>query len=153
MAKKPRNRAADFATYLVVRVIVAALQMMSPRFAYAVADFLAWLVYKLVKSRRRVALENVCAAFPECAADPVAAAHQGLALVQPDMLVGREDGRPAARETQLEQSASGPREDRERPGGQLGPEGTLVAVRHLVERLAPFRHQPREDVDAPATTR
>jgi Kdo2-lipid IVA lauroyltransferase/acyltransferase len=73
MAKKPRNRAADFATYLVVRVIVAALQMMSPRFAYAVADFLAWLVYKLVKSRRRVALENVCAAFPECAADPEAA--------------------------------------------------------------------------------
>jgi KDO2-lipid IV(A) lauroyltransferase len=73
MAKKPRNRTADYATYLMVRLLVAVVQMVSPRIAYAVADFLAWLVYTLVKSRRRVALENVRAAFTELAADPAGA--------------------------------------------------------------------------------
>jgi len=56
--------------YLVVRFVVALVQMVPPRIAYAVADFLAWLVYKLVRSRREVALENVRAAFPELANDP-----------------------------------------------------------------------------------
>jgi KDO2-lipid IV(A) lauroyltransferase len=73
MAKKPRNRTADYATYLAVRALVAVVQMVSPRVAYAVADFLAWLVYKLVKSRRRIALENLRAAFPELGADPARA--------------------------------------------------------------------------------
>jgi KDO2-lipid IV(A) lauroyltransferase len=73
MAKKPRNRTADYATYLAVRVLVALVQMVSPRTAYAVAEFLAWLVYTLVKSRRRIALDNVRAAFPELAANPDAA--------------------------------------------------------------------------------
>jgi KDO2-lipid IV(A) lauroyltransferase len=69
MAKKPRNRTADFAVYLAVRALVAVVQMVSPRVAYAVADFLAWLAYALVKSRRKIALENVRAAFPELATD------------------------------------------------------------------------------------
>ena len=73
MAKKARNRTVDFAVYLVVRTLVAVVQMVSPRIAYSVADFLAWLVYTLVKSRRRVALENVCAAFPELATNPAGA--------------------------------------------------------------------------------
>jgi KDO2-lipid IV(A) lauroyltransferase len=73
MARKPRNRTLDFAAYLAVRLLVAALQMLSPRIAYAVADASAWLVYKLVRSRRRVALENVCASFPQLAGDPAAA--------------------------------------------------------------------------------
>jgi Kdo2-lipid IVA lauroyltransferase/acyltransferase len=73
MAKKERNRTADYATYLAVRGVVCLVQMVSPRLAYVVADFLAWLVYKLVKSRRRIALENVQAAFPELTADPGAA--------------------------------------------------------------------------------
>ena len=73
MAKKPRNRTADYATYLAVRALVAVVQMASPRAAYAVADFLAWLAYTLAKGRRRVALENVRTAFPELAADPTAA--------------------------------------------------------------------------------
>lgn len=73
MAKKPRNRAADYATYLVVRAVVCAAQMVSPRVAYKIADALAWLVYVLAKGRRRVALENVTAAFPELATDPAAA--------------------------------------------------------------------------------
>jgi len=73
MAKKPRNRTADYATYLAVRVLVAALQTVTPRAAYAIADGFAWLVYTFVRSRRRVALENVRAAFPELASDPGAA--------------------------------------------------------------------------------
>ena len=71
MAKKPRNRTADYATYLAVRALIAALQTVTPRIAYAVADSFAWLMYTFVKSRRRVALENVRAAFPEL--DPGAA--------------------------------------------------------------------------------
>lgn len=73
MAKKPRNRTADYATYLAVRALVAVVQMAPPRAAYAVADFLAWLAYTLAKGRRRVALENVRTAFPELATDPAAA--------------------------------------------------------------------------------
>ncbi len=73
MAKKPRNRTADYATYLAVRALVAVVQMAPPRAAYAVADFLAWLAYTLAKGRRRVALENVRTAFPELATDPSAA--------------------------------------------------------------------------------
>ncbi len=73
MATKVRNRTADYAVYLAVRMLVAVVQMVSPRVAYAVANFLGWLTYTLVKSRREVARENVCAAFPELATDPVAA--------------------------------------------------------------------------------
>jgi KDO2-lipid IV(A) lauroyltransferase len=73
MAKKPRNRTADYAAYLAVRALVAAMQMVTPRVAYAVADAFAWLAYTFVKSRRRVALENVRDSFPELTADPGAA--------------------------------------------------------------------------------
>jgi KDO2-lipid IV(A) lauroyltransferase len=73
MARKQRNRTLDLAAYLAVRLLVAALQMLSPRIAYAVADAFAWLIHRLVKRRRLVALENVRAAFPELAADPDAA--------------------------------------------------------------------------------
>ncbi|MBY0457006.1 MAG: hypothetical protein K2V38_06695, partial [Gemmataceae bacterium] len=73
MAKKPRNRTADYGVYLAVRLLVAVIQAMSPRGAYAVADFLAWVAHRLLKSRRRVALENLQAAFPELASDPARA--------------------------------------------------------------------------------
>jgi KDO2-lipid IV(A) lauroyltransferase len=73
MAKKQRNRIVDFAVYLVVRLFVATMQMLSPRIAYAIADGAAWLVYKLIKSRRRVAMENIQASFPELANNPAAA--------------------------------------------------------------------------------
>jgi KDO2-lipid IV(A) lauroyltransferase len=73
MAKKPRNRTLDFAAYLAVRLLVAALQMLPPRAAFAFADGVALLLFKLLKGRRRVAVENVCASFPELAADPAKA--------------------------------------------------------------------------------
>lgn len=65
MAKKPRSRAADYATYLAVRAAVAVIQMLTARVAYRCADAFAWLLYTLIPARRRVALENVRAAFPE----------------------------------------------------------------------------------------
>jgi KDO2-lipid IV(A) lauroyltransferase len=65
VAKKARNRAADYATYLAVRFFVCVLQMVTPRVAYALAEGVAWVAHALVKSRRRIALENVRAAFPE----------------------------------------------------------------------------------------
>src|SRR5262245_17452055 len=70
---KPRNRAADLATYLVLRLLVCLIQALPPAAAFWLADRIAWLVYLLVPSRRRVALENVTAAFPELAADPARA--------------------------------------------------------------------------------
>ncbi len=73
MAKKTRARATDYAVYLAVRLLVAMVQMVSPRIAYAVADFFAWLAFLTAKSRRRIAMENVHAAFPELAADPAGA--------------------------------------------------------------------------------
>jgi KDO2-lipid IV(A) lauroyltransferase len=64
MAKKVRNRLADYAVYLTVRSVVCVLQMVSPRIAYAIAECIAWAGHRLIKSRRRIALENVRAAFP-----------------------------------------------------------------------------------------
>lgn len=73
MAKKPRNPARDYVVYLIVRLFVAVIQMLSPRITYAVADGSAWLIYKIFKSRRRIAMENIQASFPELAANPAAA--------------------------------------------------------------------------------
>ncbi|MFM8271623.1 MAG: lysophospholipid acyltransferase family protein, partial [Gemmata sp.] len=61
------------AVALAVRFIFAVVQMASPRVGYAVADGCAWLVFTFVRSRRRVALENLHASFPELAARPGAA--------------------------------------------------------------------------------
>ncbi len=72
MARKLRNRTIDLAGYLVLRLLVAAIQTLSPRIAYAVADAVAWIIYKLIRRRRLVALENLRASFPELADDPVA---------------------------------------------------------------------------------
>lgn len=73
MARKTNPRIVDFSVYILVRMIVALVQMVSPRIAYAIADFFAWGAYTFVKSRRRVALENVQIAFPHLVSDPRAA--------------------------------------------------------------------------------
>jgi Kdo2-lipid IVA lauroyltransferase/acyltransferase len=70
---KPRNRTADLAAFLVVRAVVCVIQMVPPRVAFRLADGIAWLVYRFVGSRRRVALENIVAAYPDLAADPARA--------------------------------------------------------------------------------
>jgi KDO2-lipid IV(A) lauroyltransferase len=62
---KPRSKIADFAVYLVVRVVVCFLQALSLRAACRVAEGLAWLVYHVDRRHRLVALDNLRHAFGE----------------------------------------------------------------------------------------
>ena len=70
LVAKPRNRAADFAVYLAIRAVVCVIQMVPPPVAFWLADQIAWLLYRFVPSRRRVALDNLACAFPELAGQP-----------------------------------------------------------------------------------
>jgi KDO2-lipid IV(A) lauroyltransferase len=63
MAKR-RNRAADFAVYLAVRLLVHFLQSLSLGAAHAVARGLAWLAHRLDRRHREVALDNLRHAYP-----------------------------------------------------------------------------------------
>jgi KDO2-lipid IV(A) lauroyltransferase len=71
MAKKPRSPAADLAAYLTVRLLVCVLQAVPVRAAFALADLLAALAYRLDKRHRRVATENLRFAFPHKSAAAV----------------------------------------------------------------------------------
>ncbi len=62
---KPRSRVADYLIYLVVRIVVCLIQMMSYRLARGISDRLAWLAYKVDKRHRLVALDNLTLALPE----------------------------------------------------------------------------------------
>jgi KDO2-lipid IV(A) lauroyltransferase len=53
----------DWTVYLVLRWLVCVVQALPVWAALAVAEGLAWCVYYAVPSRRRIALENVAAAF------------------------------------------------------------------------------------------
>lgn len=59
-----RSRLADFAVYLLVRVVVTIVQALPFPTACRFADFLAWVAYHATARRRRVADENVRLAFP-----------------------------------------------------------------------------------------
>lgn len=71
MAKKPRNRLADYAAYVAVRAVVCVLQALPLRIALGFARVLAWVVYKVDKRHREVARDNLRHAFPERCSDPV----------------------------------------------------------------------------------
>jgi KDO2-lipid IV(A) lauroyltransferase len=60
---KPRSRVADFAVYLVIRIVVCILQTLSLRTARKVARGLAWLIYKVDRRHRLVAMDNLHHAF------------------------------------------------------------------------------------------
>jgi Kdo2-lipid IVA lauroyltransferase/acyltransferase len=60
---KSRSRIADFIVYLAVRVVVCILQALSFRAACKVAIGLAWLIYKIDRRHRLVALDNLRHAF------------------------------------------------------------------------------------------
>ena len=62
---KPRSLAVDYCVYLVVRWVVCLLQALSPGLARQVAEWLAWLVYRVDRRHRLVAFENLRNAFPE----------------------------------------------------------------------------------------
>jgi KDO2-lipid IV(A) lauroyltransferase len=68
---RPRSRAADFAVYLLVRVIVGVVQALSWPGALALARGLAWLAYRIDRRHRLVAADNVRHAFPDLDAPAV----------------------------------------------------------------------------------
>jgi KDO2-lipid IV(A) lauroyltransferase len=64
MASK-RSQTLDLVVYLVIRAVVCVIHAVPPVIAFWLSDRIAWLLYRYVPSRRRVALENLHASFPE----------------------------------------------------------------------------------------
>jgi KDO2-lipid IV(A) lauroyltransferase len=64
MMAKPRSLVMDYLVYLLVRVTVCVLQMLSLRAACKAAAGLAWLAYQLDRRHRLVADDNLRQAFP-----------------------------------------------------------------------------------------
>ena len=62
---RPRSPVADYAVYLIIRVVVCFLQALSPRAAYGFAGGLAWLAYRVDRRHRLVAFDNLRHAFPD----------------------------------------------------------------------------------------
>jgi KDO2-lipid IV(A) lauroyltransferase len=62
---RSRSAVVDYLVYLAVRALVCVVQMLDWEGAYGLADFLAWLAYRLDKRHREVALDNLRHAFPE----------------------------------------------------------------------------------------
>jgi KDO2-lipid IV(A) lauroyltransferase len=60
-----RNRAADWAVYVAVRLTVCLVQALSFRVACRLAGALAWLAYRVDRRHRLVADDNLRHAFPE----------------------------------------------------------------------------------------
>jgi KDO2-lipid IV(A) lauroyltransferase len=61
---KPRSRLADYAVYLLVRLLVCVLQALSFQAARRLAHVLAWLAYRIDRRHREVALDNLRKAYP-----------------------------------------------------------------------------------------
>lgn len=61
---KPRSVVADFAVYLLVRLFVCLVQMLSPDAARSFAASLARLIHRVDRRHRQVALDNLRHAFP-----------------------------------------------------------------------------------------
>jgi Kdo2-lipid IVA lauroyltransferase/acyltransferase len=61
---KPRSRVNDYLVYLVVRVVICVVQMLSYRAAHRLSNRLAWLAYHLDSRHRLVAVDNLKLALP-----------------------------------------------------------------------------------------
>ncbi|MFO0881626.1 MAG: hypothetical protein U0840_30380 [Gemmataceae bacterium] len=64
MAKK-RPWQVDYLVYLVVRVIICLVQMLTWYRALQLAEFLGWLLHRVDRRHRQVAAENIRHAFPD----------------------------------------------------------------------------------------
>jgi KDO2-lipid IV(A) lauroyltransferase len=64
MSEKKRSLITDYLVYLTARLVVCILQALSFESACRLAEFLAWVVYKVDKRHRQVAIENLQMAFP-----------------------------------------------------------------------------------------
>jgi len=62
---KPRSPIADYAVYLLVRLLVCIIQALPPAAAGVLANGLAWLAYHVDRRHREVARDNLRHAFPE----------------------------------------------------------------------------------------
>jgi KDO2-lipid IV(A) lauroyltransferase len=62
---KPRSRVNDYLVYLVVRVVICVIQMLSYRAARRLSNRLAWLAYHLDRRHRLVAVDNLKQALPD----------------------------------------------------------------------------------------
>ncbi|MFM7151571.1 MAG: lysophospholipid acyltransferase family protein [Gemmataceae bacterium] len=60
-----RSRHTDYLVYVLVRVAICLLQVVSWNMALAFARFLAWLAYRIDRRHRAVADENLRHAFPD----------------------------------------------------------------------------------------
>ncbi len=61
---KPRSRVADYLTYLVVRVVVCLIQMLSYGLARGISKQLSRLMYQVDRRHRQVAFDNLKQALP-----------------------------------------------------------------------------------------
>ncbi len=61
---KPRSAVADYAVYLILRVVLCVVQMLTLPAARRLAGVLAWLAYHVDRRHRLVADENLKQAFP-----------------------------------------------------------------------------------------
>jgi len=61
---KPRSQLADYAVYLAIRLFVCLVQALTVETACSIASGLSWLVYRLDRRHRLVALDNLEASFP-----------------------------------------------------------------------------------------
>ena len=60
---KKRRLWLDYLVYLAVRLVVAFAQMLSIEQSYALARFLAWVIYHVDTRHRQVGLDNLTQAF------------------------------------------------------------------------------------------
>jgi Kdo2-lipid IVA lauroyltransferase/acyltransferase len=61
--QKIRRPWLDYLVYLAVRLVVAFAQMLTIEQSYALARFLAWVIYQVDARHRKVGLENLTLAF------------------------------------------------------------------------------------------
>lgn len=61
---KQRSPGADYAVYLLVRIVVCVIQALPPNAAGVLAGGLAWLAYHVDRRHRAVARDNLKHAFP-----------------------------------------------------------------------------------------
>lgn len=61
--KKVRRPWLDYLVYLAVRMLVSFAQMLTIEQSYALAGFLAWVLYHVDERHRKVGLENLAMAF------------------------------------------------------------------------------------------
>jgi len=70
--KHQKTNAKHLVVFLFVRLAACIVQSVPSAVALWFADQIAWALYQFVPARRRVALENIAAAYPELAADSAA---------------------------------------------------------------------------------